>query len=339
MKQRPIQRSVRSVRVERAAGDAPDIGRVGRMPGVGASKGVRRRKRKGESSRGNRLRNNRRKVMITWSVVFMLLIVVMVGWAVWLKVKPSSMDSAGGEQGAPVVQERVASRFPSPTEQDALSLVKHALAIRESSKVAEYFHTGASRPEDVLSFLRDLEKNDGKVTGMNWLSSMDANGLLIDGVLVDFSTNGEPRNRLALMTPDEKGRWKIDFEAFARICRPRLEEIMENSGSSGLVRVVVAKDMYYNGPFKDESQWVCFGLASPDNEKVFLGYCRKGSPQESALAKILEDEGQFAASPALNRATLEIRHVEGAEKRQFEITRVLAEDWVMGAKPFDENFK
>lgn len=339
MKQRPIQRSVRSVRVERAAGDAPDIGRVGRMPGAGSSKGVRRRKRKGESSRGNRLRNNRKMVMITWSVVFMLLIVVVVGWAVWLKVKPSSRDSASGEQSAPVPRERVASRFPSPTEEEALSLVRRALAIRDPSKVAEYFRTGASLPEDVLAFLRDLDKNDGKVTGTNWLSSMDANGLLIDGVLVDFSNKGESRNRLALMTPDENGRWKIDFEAFARICRPRLKDIMENSGSAGLVRVVVGKDMYYNGPFKDESRWVCFGLASPDNEKVFLGYCRKGSPQEAALAKILEDEGQFGASPALNRATLEIRHVEGAEKRQFEITRVLAEDWVLGAKPFDGNFK
>lgn len=339
MKQRPIQRSVRSVRVERAAGDAPDIGRVGRMPGVGASKGLRRRKRKGESSRGNRLRNNRRKVMITWSVVFMLLVVVMVGWAVWLKVRPAPANSTDEGQSAPVVQERVASRFPSPTEEDALSMVRRALNIRESAKVTEYFRTGASRPEDVLAFLRDLEKNEGKVTGTNWLSSMDANGLLIDGVLVDFSVNGETRNRLALMTPDEKGRWRIDFEAFARVCRPPLNEIIETSGSLGLVRVVVAKDMYYNGPFKDESQWVCYGLASPDNEKVFLGYCRKGSPQEAALAKILEDEGQFAGTPALNRATLEIRHVEGAEKRQFEITRVLAEDWVLGAKPFDEDFK
>ncbi len=339
MKQRPIQRSVRSVRAERAAGDAPDIGRVGRMPGVGASKGVRRRKRKGESSRGNRLRNNRRKVMITWSVVFMLLIVVMVGWAVWLKVKPAPVDSTDEAQSAPVVQERVASRFPSPTEEEALSMVRRALTIREPANVAGYFRTGASRPEDVLAFLRDLEKKEGKVTGTNWLSSMDANGLLIDGVLVDFSANGEPRNRLALMTPDEKGRWRIDFEAFARVCRPSLQEIMEKSVSTGIVRVVVANDMYYNGPFKDESQWVCYGLASPDNEKVVLGYCRKGSPQEAALAKILEDEGQFAATPALNRATLEIRQVEGAEKRQFEITRVLAEDWVLGAKPFDENFK
>ncbi len=339
MKQRPIQRSVRSVRVERAAGDAPDIGRVGRMPGVGSSKGERRRKRKGESRRGNRLRNNRRKVMITWSVMLMFLVMVLVGYAVWLKVKPSGADTTEHDHSAALLQERVASRFPSPTEEVALSMVKRALSIREPAKVAEYFRIGTSRPEDILAFLRDLEKSEGKVTGTNWLSSMDANGLLIDGVLVDFSVNGEPRNRLALMTPDEKGRWKIDFDAFARVCRPPLNEILEKKSSQGVVRVVVAKDTYYNGPFKDESRWVCFGLASPDNDKVLLGYCPKVSPQASALAKILEDEGQFAGAPALNRATLEIRRVEGAEDRQFEITRVLAEDWVVGAKAFDGNFK
>lgn len=339
MKQRPIQRSVRSVRVERAAGDAPDIGRVGRMPGAGAAKGERRRKRKGESRRGDRLRNNRRKVMITWSVVFMLLVIVLVGTAVWLQVKPRSVDSTEEQDRTTLIQERVASRFPSPTEEQALSLVKRALSIREPSKVAEYFRTGASRPEEVLAFLRELEKTDGKVSGTTWLSSMDANGLLIDGVLVDYGTSGGQRNRLALLTPDEKGLWKIDFEAFARACKPSLDEILDKDGGQGIVRVVVAKDSYFNGPFKDENEWLCFGLASPDNPQVLLGYCRKGSPQAAAIARILEDDGGFAAAPALNRATLEIRHVEGAEARQVEITRVLAEDWVMGAGAFDENFK
>jgi hypothetical protein len=44
-------------------------------------------------------------------------------------------------------------------------------------------------------------------------------------------------------------------------------------------------------------------------------------------------------SKNLKRATLEIRRTEGAGDRQFEITRVMAEDWVMSATPFDENFK
>jgi hypothetical protein len=37
--------------------------------------------------------------------------------------------------------------------------------------------------------------------------------------------------------------------------------------------------------------------------------------------------------------TVEIRRTEGADFRQFEITRVLAGDWVLPPKPFDEKFE
>jgi hypothetical protein len=35
---------------------------------------------------------------------------------------------------------------------------------------------------------------------------------------------------------------------------------------------------------------------------------------------------------------MEIQRVEGAESRQFEILKVVAEDWVVGEVPFDEGF-
>jgi hypothetical protein len=57
-----------------------------------------------------------------------------------------------------------------------------------------------------------------------------------------------------------------------------------------------------------------------------------GSPQAAALKSI------FAQEAKLHRVALELRRVEGAGTRQFEISRVLAEDWVMGEVPFDERF-
>jgi len=320
------------------AGDAPDIGRVGRMPVSGVSKGIRRRRRRGESGRGDRLRNNRKRVMISWSILLMVVVMGLVGTAVWLQVRPSG---GGGDGTDPqrAVQERISSRFPSPTEDEALYLVKRALSIRLPKQLEDCFILGSTRPEDALRFLRDAEKADGGVSGYTWLSSMDANGLLIDGVLVNYAGGGVPKNRLALLTPDAKGKWKIDFDAFARMVRPSWKDLMENGAPQGVVRVVVARDVYFNGPFKDDSQWMCYGMASPDIPDVLLGYCRKRSPQAAALERILADEGATSAGATLNRATLEIRRVEGSEARQFEITRVLAEDWVMGAKPFDENFK
>jgi hypothetical protein len=337
MKPRDIQRSVRSQRVERAAGDAPSIGRVGRVPGTGLSKGSRRRKKRGESGRGDRLRRNRKKVLMAWSVLFMVVVMAVVGVTVWLQVRSSGQGAAEAERNAlPAIQERVVSRFESPSEEDALVLVKRALAIRETSKVAEYFHPGAASPDEVVEFLREMEKSDGRVLDMIWLSSMDANGLLIDGVVVNTVTGIKPHNRLALLTPDAKGKWKIDFEAFARTARPSWSELLEKNAEQGIVRVIVAKDSYFNGPFKDEAQWVCYGMASPDNEMVLLGYCRTGSPQAAAMERIVSDAGNLNGEVRMDRATLEIRRREGGDSRQFEITRVLAEDWVMGAKPFDE---
>ena len=50
---------------------------------------------------------------------------------------------------------------------------------------------------------------------------------------------------------------------------------------------MVAKDSYYNGPFRDETQWSCYGMASPDLDVVLLGYCRQGSPQAAAMERIV----------------------------------------------------
>jgi hypothetical protein len=162
---------------------------------------------------------------------------------------------------------------------------------------------------------------------------MDANGLSMDGVLVPFEKEEEEaRHRLALLTPDAAGVWKIDFEAFARVVEPSWQELLERGAAEAKVRVHLAADSYYNGPFKDDKEWICYGMGSPDIDEVLIGYCRAGSPQEEAI------RWMFSKGEKLNRATLQIRRVEGASAKQFEITRVLAEDWVSGDKPFDEGF-
>lgn len=257
----------------------------------------------------------------------------------WLKpqMRKGPVVAEGGAAG--MIQKRVVSEFESPTEGVALELVKQALAVRTAGEVERYFRTGPAEPAAVVGFLEGMEAADGVVTGYQWLSSMDANGLLIDGVLVSTSKDGSPRNRLALLTPNETGAWKIDFEAFARTVKPPWEELLaEDGGGHGVVRVIVARDSYYNGPFKDDKEWESYGMASPDSDTILLGYCRKGSPQARAMERIFSEE-KNAVSQRLNRATLELKRPEGAEMRQFEISRVLAEDWVLAGEPFDAAFE
>lgn len=305
-------------------------------------KGVRRKRKRGESRQGDRARNNRKKVVFTWSAVFLLLALCVMGTAVliWV-VRPKIERNSASHDGefAQIMQERVVSEFESPTEDAALQMVRQALLIHEISKVEEFFHPGSSSPAEVLDFLVEKEKSEGRFSSLDWLGSMDANGMLLDGVVVNYTTGDLTRNRLAMLTPDAKGNWKIDFDTFARTVKPSWDDLLEKKIDEALVRVIVGRDSYYNGKFRDESQWVCYAMASPDIKEVLLGYCLKSSPQAAAMERMVSNEEMPTDAPSLNRATLEIRRVEDTEARQYEITRVMAEDWVIGPKPFDENFK
>lgn len=279
-------------------------------------------------------------MILSWTAVLvaMVLGVLTVFFWSWLRTRMGRQALTAEELAAANMKSRNVSAFDSPTEEAALDLVKQALALRDPAMVERYFRPGAASPGDVIAFLTGMEAQDGVVTGSQWLSSMDANGLLMDGVLVSTSKDGVPRNRLALLTPDEAGVWKIDFDAFARTVKPSWEGLLAAGGGQGLARVIVARDSYYNGPFKDEAAWVSYGMVSPDTTEIMLGYCRKDSPQARAMERILSSE-ESAERRKLNRVTLELRRPEGAANRQFEITRVLAEDWILGAQPFDATFK
>lgn len=331
-----IKRSVRASRHNRNAGDAPSMGRMARMPGTGLPKGSRRKRRKSEGSRGGRLRRIRKRIIRSWSVLLSAVVLVILGFAVWLWIVPQ-MNSRGEIAGwLPADTDdaaRVASKFPSPSEADALAVVKKGLVIRDPGMIGEYFRTGTASPQEIVDFLQGLEAKDGAINRFEWLSSMDANGLSIDGVVIHFKGTDTPRNRLALLTPDETGKWEIDFEAFARTVKPAWTELLAQQAQVAQVRVYAAKDNYYNGVFIDDKQWICYGLASPDTDQILLAYCKTGSPQAAAMDWI------FSAENKMTRMTLEIRRVAGAESRQFEISKVIAVDWVVSAVPFDEGFK
>jgi hypothetical protein len=337
MKSRDIQRSVRSQRIERAAGDAPSIGRVPRVPGTGMPKGVRRKHRRGQGERGNRERINRKRVVIAWSALFMTIAIGVLCVALWMRIRSGNRmsETSGGKKGSTMIEERVVSEFKSPSENEALVLVKNAMTVRDPGDVEDLFRCGTTKPEDVVGFLRKMENLDGAISDYEWLSSMDANGMLLDGVQVHFKTLKGMRSRLVFLTPDERGRWKVDFAAFARTVIPQWSEILENKAVQAVVRVMVAPDSYYNGDFKDEEKWTCYGMASPDHETILLGYCRKDSQQAKAMERIMAAEDILGNGRRLGRATLEIRRPESGNERQFEITRVLAQDWVVTDKPYD----
>lgn len=328
MKSDDIQRSVRSASADRAAGDAPNIGRVARMPGTGLPKQKRRKRRDSGNGKRSRSRRSHKRVIFVWSLLLCLMVVSALGIFSWFWLVPKMREGARDAELAKmnmVPAAKLPPRVPSPAEPTAVALVRNALAVKDEAKIPTFFRMGDHSAADIVQFFQTMPTVDGTIRDISWLGPMDANGLALDGLVVTFrSADDKPRNRLAILTPDEEGVWKIDFDAFARTATPPWKEFLAGMQASAVVRVYVASDNYYNGPFADEKEWVCYGLAAPDMDHILSGYCKRGSTEDVTLNALLKK------GTKLVRATLEIRRVEGAEARQYEISRVVGEDWAIG---------
>jgi hypothetical protein len=281
----------------------------------------------------------RQRLLFRWSVVLVALTaMIILGFMMfWLRAQ----RNAGTRSMAKPVpaQVRISSQFVSPGEDEAADIVRSAMGTRDPGLVQNRIRPGDAAPSEVVAFMAATEERDGGIGQLLWLGGLDVEGMQVEGVLVEFTGRTPPVHRLALLVPDEVGVWKLDFEAFARWSRPSWGDLLEKRAERARVRVLVARDNYYNGPFMDENQWLNFALAAPelqgllpDGIETLSGYCRKESAQAKALERIFEQGDRT------RRVTLEIRRNDEAGDRQFEITRVLAADWLMPPTAFDERF-
>lgn len=258
-----------------------------------------------------------------FSVLFGFAALAVIGGCVALWVIPRLKQRSVDHSAQLESNVRVASRFPSPGKDEALDLVRRAVTTRDPLAVGNLYRNGAARSAEILDFLAALEAKDGRVERYEWLSSMDINGMLVEGVAVVFKGQEKPAERIAFLTPDPAGVWQMDFDAFARTVTPSWTELLENGAEQARVRVIAGRDVYYNGPFRDESQWTCYAIVSPDTDELLHGYCRVGTPEAEAMERLFTD------GETTSRATVELRRAQGAGPRQFEISRVVAKDWIL----------
>ncbi|MFN6018054.1 MAG: hypothetical protein ACK49N_10790 [Verrucomicrobiota bacterium] len=271
-------------------------------------------------------------------IAFVTILVMIVIFGGWMRKRQQQSEFTEFEMLAkPRVVDRIESRFKSPSEDEARAIITRALAAKDEAAVRENFHLAASTPDEVLAFLRDEEERSGPPRVDNWLGSIDPNNALVEGLVIKRSKNdGDESSIIAMLTPDPTGIWRLDFDSFAGKCQPSWESFVSGEAGEGLVRVWFSADNYFNGPFVDDEQWVCYSMARSNSDVILLGYCRKGSPQADAMEDIAERLRMKGRANATSfRAILAISRPEGAEKRQFEIKRVLAEDWLLTEKAFD----
>jgi hypothetical protein len=329
----------------RAPGDEPSLGPVVRMRRTAVKDHRDQILRRSHSSRGHRRhrRGNRdsifsRRIVVTWSVILAMLTLGTVGLLISFWMRDLRRSATAGTvpmpDARPAGQERVESQFPSPSPEEAIEIVKQAMRVEDEAGLEIHFRKGSTAPEQMLEFLRSFRSEYPEGFESRWLGSLDSNGLLIEGVMM-FADLGN-KQRLALLTPDANGRWQLDFDSLARVCTPSWTEIFEGGGvSEALVRVVFSPDNYYNGHFQDETKWRCLVMASADLEVPVYGYGAINSPQAVAAERAIRGVAARGLQGSLPRAVLRIRRPEGADHRQFEIVRVLAEDWILTDRPFD----
>ncbi|BCU77677.1 hypothetical protein llg_23920 [Luteolibacter sp. LG18] len=217
--------------------------------------------------------------------------------------------------------------IPVPTSEEAEALVRKVLAMRSADEFQGHVRLRGMSEAEAVEFLTTLPEREGKIRSLLWQGSQNANGLQIEGVVVQFAKEGRPL-RMALLTPDGAGHWQLDLASFAWHNDVDWQDFYDGRARVADYRLLVAKDSYYNGGYADEKAWSCYGISHPGSDLVMMAYCPRSGAEDVSLHRILKDKKG-------SRVTLRLERTGDGNNRQAEIRSVLAEDWVVTDAPFD----
>lgn len=217
--------------------------------------------------------------------------------------------------------------------ESAKSIIEAALGNRDPAQVTSHFMLGSSAvdPQEAIALLDYFKKSEGAVDGLEPIGGKLASGRIVEEVVVTSSKEGRRSNRVAQLIL-HKGKWLIDLDSYARHANPGWNQILGRKCETATVRIFLTPDSYYNGDQYEEESWDCYALISPDVDEILFGYAARDSAQQKALDSILAKE------EPVHKATIRIASSGSGERMQFEITEVIADDWFVGATPFDRSF-
>ncbi len=130
------------------------------------------------------------------------------------------------------------------------------------------------------------------------------------------------------------GRFLVDWESFVGYSETPWENFLGPSGvDSGVFRVLVTIDDYYNLDFADSSRYLCLKIADLDDTQSCFGYVERDSVDGRLIEQVLSRNLQFGA-PA-GHLMLELRFPEGAPARhglasaQVEVVKMVRDNWLV----------
>ena len=265
---------------------------------------------------------------------------------VWTLIRQKLQPGPGIPQSA---REKELAAIPSLSSAHALHLTHSLLKAKDPAELRGLIRTGSISAAQAIDILNSMRESEGEPTPPTWIGSADAFAAPIELLYCRF---GPLRHYIIPLTPDETGRWQIDFDAMIRHCEPEFRRIADGSADRGVVRAVVKESDYFNAPFTSDTEWRCFVISdtSPEIPQLY-GYFKKGSTLELVMEQVLTryrrqmlDAGAEAPLPtpgeptglvpsALQpemRLTLRIHRPGDAQHNQFLIDEVLSDEWVVG---------
>lgn len=217
---------------------------------------------------------------------------------------------------------------PHPSNAECIQLYHAAMQAETPELLAQRVRLKHLNAEDAFQRLSQTKMQDGKIMSVDWAGSIETNGLSMETVFVTFESN---KMRFAYLVCNDKDEWVLDLESYIRHTTKPWNVIAGSNSCDATIRATINFNSYYNGVFKDEQRWVCFSLASDDHQGSLWGYAKLKSSQHKALDEILRN-----SNPA--RAIIEVSRDAGMDLGQYEIKRVIAQDWVESSEVFDLKF-
>jgi len=262
----------------------------------------------------------------------------MLMWSIFRQGDASEETGSGGTD-TPSVTTSNGQVISVLTTDKALSQTRRLLSARNASEIEDLLRPGDITPAEAIAYLHDWSVDHGAPGTLRWVGSVDCLSIPIEVVVIPYK---DGKNRVVPFSPDETGQWQIDFDSVAAHSKPSISELAEGKGPKGRVRVMLSRDTYYNDLYSDESEWSCFAMRTNPTDPVIYGYCpREGDVMNALLAieakaSAMLTTGKPNANKGRSRVVLDIERAPGAANKQVEIKRVISDDWVIPAVPFDE---
>lgn len=138
--------------------------------------------------------------------------------------------------------------------------------------------------------------------------------------------------RLLCVVPTASGS-KIDWDAYARYGTASWSDLESGKVNQGMIRAFIQPAFIYSHRYRDDTQWLCYRISSPDSKQSYLGYARQDSKTGEVLKSVLTQKNRSKPQ----RITLSIHFESGdLKQRQLTITHVHSLGWVLDPQDLED---